>query len=206
MTDGSGVRCDIVLTGLGGQGVVMAAIMLAEAALRDGLMVKQGELHGMSQRGGDVQATLRISDAPVAAGLVPMGGASLVLGLEPVEALRSVPYLSPGGTLVSSTTPVANIPDYPDADELLQALRRLPDVVLVDAGALAREAGSGRAVNVVVLGAAAELLPLSAETLEGVIVDAFRPRGEKLVRINLRAFQAGRTAAGASVGADAGAG
>lgn len=190
-----GIRCDVVLAGVGGQGVLSAAGILAEAALREGLTVRQGEIHGMSQRGGAVRATLRMADSPVPTDLVGRGGAHLVLGLEPVEALRNLDYLSPGGTLVTSTTPFANIPDYPDEEALQAALNEVPGAVLVDGGALAREAGHGRAENVVMLGAACLLLPVSAETLWAVVEDAFRPRGEKLVDTNLRAFEAGRAAA-----------
>lgn len=190
-------RYDVVIVGVGGQGVLVAAGILAEAALRDGLTVRQGEIHGMSQRGGSVQATLRMAGGPVLSDVVPRGDAFLLLGLEPLEALRNVSFLSPDGWLVSTLTPFTNIDDYPDPVALRQALERVPRGVLVDAGPLARRAGSVKAENVVVLGAAAHLLPVSPEAIEEVITDGFRSRGAKLVQTNLRAFEAGRALVGA---------
>lgn len=189
------MKADIIVAGVGGQGVISAAGIVAEAARREGLTLKQGELHGMSQRGGAVQATLRLADGPVESELIPRGGADLIVSLEPLESLRYLEYLSPGGTVVSSTTPFQNIPDYPDLERVLGELRTLPRVLLLDAGALAREAGSGRADNVVVVGAAAHLLPVSPDTLLECIEDLFRSKGERIVDVNRKAFAAGREAA-----------
>lgn len=189
------MKFDIVLAGVGGQGVLTAAAILAETGRRAGLHVKQGEIHGMSQRGGAVSANLRMSDRPVASDLIPRAAATMILSLEPVEALRWVGYLAPHGVVVSSSSPVRNVPDYPELSEVLAALARLPHSVVVDAQPLARTAGSGRADNVVMLGAAAGFLPFPSEALQECVTDFFAPKGEKLVELNRRAFEAGKSAA-----------
>lgn len=189
------MRADIVLAGVGGQGVLTAAGILAEAARRAGFTVKQGEIHGMSQRGGAVTANLRMADGPVASDLIPRGRASMILSLEPLEALRWLPYLSYSGVMVTSSNAVENIPDYPPMSEVLLALGRLPQAVVVDADPLARAAGSGHANNVVMLGAAAGFLPFRPSLLRGVVGELFGARSERLRDVNLKAFDAGQAAA-----------
>lgn len=188
------MKFDIVLAGVGGQGVLSVSAVIASAALDEGLDVKQSEVHGMSQRGGAVQANLRLSDRPIASDLIPSGGAALVLSMEPLESLRYLDRLSPDGTVITSVNPVANIPDYPPLDEVLAALRRLPRAVLIDSDKLAREAGSVRATNMVIVGAASRVLPLDPASLERFIARRFASKGEKVVELNLRAFRAGREA------------
>jgi indolepyruvate ferredoxin oxidoreductase beta subunit len=189
------VKFDIVLAGVGGQGVLSVSAVIASAALSSGLQVKQSETHGMSQRGGAVSAHLRLSDRPIASDLVPLGAASLVLSMEPLESLRYVSYLSPDGAVVTATAPVENIGDYPPVDEVLDAVRRLPRSLLVDAEALARRAGSIRAVNMVMVGAASDTLPVPVEAVERQIEARFLPKGARVVEMNLAAFRAGREAA-----------
>ncbi len=188
------MTCDIVLAGVGGQGVLSVSAVIASAALAHGLQVKQSEVHGMAQRGGAVSANLRLSDRAIASELVPRGCASLLLAMEPLESLRYFPFLSPTGTVVAATTPVENIPDYPPLESVLDAIRTAPHAVLVDATRLAREAGSMRAVNMVMVGAASNLLPLGADALEHEITRRFERKGAAIVEQNLRAFRAGRTA------------
>ena len=188
------MKHDLVLAGVGGQGVLSVAAILAEAARRHGLVVRQGEVHGMSQRGGAVQASLRLADAPIEGDLVPRGGADMVLGVEPVEALRYLDYLAPGGRLVTAADPYENVPDYPPVEAVLAAVRAVPGAVLVEAGELARRAGSGRTANVVMVGAASAFLPIPAEVIEGCIVEGFAAKGERVVEANRRAFALGRAA------------
>ena len=190
------MKYDMILAGVGGQGVLSVSAIIASSAMKEGLHVKQSEVHGMSQRGGAVVANLRISDQPIASDLIPRGTASMILSMEPLESLRYIDYLSPDGYLITSTNPVVNIPDYPDLDELLQKIRSLPHVKLVDAEKLARQAGSGRATNMVMVGAASSLLPVKMETVEQFIRDIFERKGEKVVEINLKAFRLGREAGG----------
>ena len=189
------MKFDILLAGVGGQGVLSLSSIIAWSAMREGLHVTQSELHGMSQRGGAVVAHLRMGDAPVASSLVPRGAASLIIGLEPLEALRYLRYLAPTGAVVTARAPVQNIPDYPPIDQLLQQIRLLPDAVLVDADRLARAAGLARATNMVLAGAASHRLPLQGRTMERFIVSHFERKGPKVVQQNLAAFNAGREAA-----------
>lgn len=189
------MRFDIILAGVGGQGVLSVSAVIAAAAMQQGLHVKQSEVHGMSQRGGAVLAHLRLGDRPIASDLVPRGRASLILSMEPLESLRYLEFLSPEGTVITSVNPVKNITDYPPLDEVLGRVRRLPHAVLVDGEKLAKAAGSHRATNMVLVGAASEVLPLEASALERCIADRFAAKGAKTVDTNLAAFRAGREAA-----------
>ena len=190
------MKRDVLLAGVGGQGVLSVAAVLAEAARREGLVVHQGEVHGMSQRGGAVQASLRLADGAIDGDLVARGAADLILGMEPVEALRFLEYLAPGGRLVTAADPHVNVPDYPPIEEVLAAVRSVPGSVVVEAAALAREAGSGRVANVVMVGAASVFLPLQPEVIEACLRDGFAAKGERVVEANLRAFVLGRAAVG----------
>jgi indolepyruvate ferredoxin oxidoreductase, beta subunit len=186
------MKFDIVLAGVGGQGVLSLSGIIAAGALDAGLFVKQSEVHGMAQRGGAVTAHLRLSDAPIASDLVPLGAASMIISLEPVESLRYLEYLSPGGTVVTATQPVANVDDYPRVDELLESIRSLPRAFLVDAAALARRAGLAQATNMVMAGAAARWLPLPPSAIERCIEQRFARKGASVVQKNLAAFRAGQ--------------
>ena len=189
------MKFDMVLAGVGGQGGLSAAVLVARAAMAAGLHVKQSEVHGMAQRGGEVVAHLRISDSEVQSPTVPFGCADLLLSFEPLEALRYLPWLSAdSGCSVSAIAPVRNIPDYPDIESVLAALRGLPRTRLLDADTLAKEAGSARSANVALLGAAASLLPVSPEAIEREIRAYFGRKGEQVVQANLGAFAAGRRA------------
>lgn len=189
------MKYDIILAGVGGQGVLSVSGIIAAAAMEEGLAVKQSEVHGMSQRGGAVLANLRMATGAVASDLVPLGAASMILSMEPLESLRYLQFLSPQGTVVTSTDPVRNIADYPDLERLLEAIRALPRSVLVDGDKVARRAGSARAANMALVGAASSMLPLKPETLERCITRRFAAKGETVVALNLRAFQAGRESA-----------
>jgi indolepyruvate ferredoxin oxidoreductase beta subunit len=149
----------------------------------------------MSQRGGGVVTNLRLSDQPIASDLIARGTASMILSIEPLEGLRYLDYLSPDGTLVSSTNPVVNIPDYPELNTLLETIRTLPHSVLVDGEEIARRSGSTRATNMVMVGAASPLLPVPPETIERFIQKSFGSKGERAVEANVKAFRAGREAA-----------
>ncbi|MBP6716487.1 MAG: indolepyruvate oxidoreductase subunit beta [Acidobacteria bacterium] len=189
------MKFDIILAGVGGQGVLSLAGIIASAALDDGLSVKQSEIHGMSQRGGAVFAHLRLADAPIASDLVALGSASMVLCMEPLESMRYLEYLSPTGTVITATEPVSNMRNYPPIDEVLAAIRRLPHAIPVDAAGLAKRAGLAQATNCVLAGAAAPLLPIQAGTLERGIRQRFQRKGQEIVDQNLAAFRAGQEAA-----------
>jgi len=183
---------DIILAGVGGQGILSIAYVIDNAALNDGLQFKQAEVHGMAQRGGAVQSHLRISDEPVFSDLIPRGKVDLLLSVEPLETLRYIDFLSPDGVIVTSRSPHVNIPDYPDLEDVLRVVRKTPKSVIVDSKALAEEAGSSRSQNMVMLGAASPFLRLKEESLIAYIKALFLSRGEKLVDINLKAFTLGQ--------------
>lgn len=189
------MKFDILLAGVGGQGVLSLSSIIASAALDEGLFVKQSEVHGMAQRGGAVTAHLRLSDRPIESDIVPLGTASLVLSLEPLESLRYLDWLAPDGAVVTAMQPVANIDSYPALDELSAVIQRLPKAVLVDAAGIARRAGLAQATNMVMAGAAAPLLPLRAETIERAVRARFARKGTAVIDQNLAAFRAGQEVA-----------
>ena len=183
---------DIILAGVGGQGVLSLANIIASAGLADRLHVKQSEVHGMSQRGGAVLAHLRLADQPIESDLIPLGGASMVLAMEPLESLRYLEYLSPSGTVITATEPITNMRAYPPIDDVIAAIRKLPHAVLVDASGLAKKAGLAQATNCVLAGAAAPLLPIRTGLIEHGIRTRFERKGAKVVEQNLAAFRAGQ--------------
>ena len=185
---------NIILAGVGGQGILSIAYVLDNAALDAGFHFKQAEVHGMSQRGGAVQSNLRYADHPIRSDLIPRGKADLILAVEPLEVMRYWHYLAVDGWVVSSTTPYVNIPDYPDPDALLRRLASFGRSVLVDSAAIARAAGNLRAQNMVVVGAASPLLDFDEETLLKYVEMLFEAKGQKIVDVNMRAYRLGRAA------------
>lgn len=189
------MKVDIALAGVGGQGVVSLGLVLASCARAEGLEVKMAEVHGMAQRGGSVHATLRMSDEPIHGALIPRGDTDLVLATEPLEALRYAHELAPDGKLLSAADPHENIPDYPDLESLLARLRKIPGALVIEARRLAGKAGTAKAANVVMAGAASLVLPIRFETFESQVRRIFENKGERMVEINVKAFQGGREAA-----------
>jgi indolepyruvate ferredoxin oxidoreductase beta subunit len=189
------MKQDIILAGVGGQGILSIAFVIDNAALKQGLEFKQAEVHGMAQRGGAVQSHLRISDRPVFSDLIPKGAADMILSVEPMECLRYLDYLTPDGIAVTSRSPFVNIPDYPDMAKVLGVLETVANKVLVDSDELAKEAGSPKTQNIVMLGAASPHLILEEANLKEFIRVLFAPRGEKMVDMNLKAFDLGRSRA-----------
>lgn len=186
------MKTDIKLAGVGGQGILSIATVLGEAATAAGLHLKQAEVHGMSQRGGDVQSDLRLSTDPICSDQIPLGGADLILSMEPMEALRYLPYLAPDGAVVTSSKPFVNIPNYPDEAALLAELDALPKVTRMDIDTAAKALQAPRSANMVLLGMAARHIGILApETLRSAIRTVFARKGEKVVEDNLKAFDAG---------------
>ncbi len=186
------MKTDIILAGVGGQGILSIATILGGAALKENLYIKQAEVHGMSQRGGDVQSNLRLSSSPIASDLIPLGKADLIVSLEPMEALRYVQYLSPTGWIVTNTVPFVNIENYPEEKDVAAELNKTGHVVAFDMDAMAKEVAIPRASNMVLLGAASPFVELDAAKIEDALAAIFASKGENVVKTNLRAFRAGR--------------
>lgn len=189
------MKRDILLSGVGGQGILSIAAVIGEAAVHQNLYMKQAEVHGMSQRGGDVQSNLRISDKPIFSDLISRGKADLVISLEPMEGLRYAGWLSESGWLVTSSTPFINIVDYPSEEDLQKALDKVPKKIVLDVDSIAKEIGSSRVSNIVMLGAATPFLGISYKEIEDGIRRIFKRKGEAVIELNLKALAAGKEVA-----------
>ena len=185
------MKKDIILSGVGGQGILSIAAVIGEAALKEGWYMKQSEVHGMSQRGGDVQSNLRLSDKPIASDLIPLGQADLIISLEPMESLRYLPYLKQDGWLITNVQPFINIPDYPDADKIIKEIEKLPNKVILDIETIAKEVGSARVANMVMLGAATPFLGIDYNKIADGIRSIFARKSDEIIGLNLKALQAG---------------
>lgn len=186
------MNINIILAGVGGQGILTIANVLGMAALEQGLYLKQAEVHGMSQRGGDVQSNLRISSGPIHSDLIPLGSADIIISMEPMEALRYMPYLKPGGAVVTNITPFVNIPEYPSDESIGQAYSALKcKTIRLDADALAKEAGSPRSANIVLLGASIPFLGMEQNSIEDAVKHRFESKGTAVADANLKALRLG---------------
>jgi indolepyruvate ferredoxin oxidoreductase beta subunit len=185
------MKYDIIVAGVGGQGVLSISAVIAASAMNAGLQVKQSEEHGMAQRGGAVVSHLRLADSPIHSDLVPQAGADLIISMEPLESLRYLNYLSSGGKVLTAGDPVVNFPGYPDVEKTVDALNSLPNATIIDAAKLSRQAGSGRATNMVMVGAATPSLPIEAQFIEEHIREAFERKGPKVLEVNLDAYRLG---------------
>lgn len=186
------MKKDIILAGVGGQGILSIAATIGTAALDMGLHLKQAEVHGMSQRGGDVQSNLRISDKEIASDLIPKGKADMIISVEPMESLRYLPMLSPEGWLITNITPYVNIRNYPALEKVMAEIEKLPRHIALDADQMAKDLGSARSANMVILGAASPHLGISAEKFEQAITKIFIRKGQEIVDVNINCFRAGK--------------
>jgi len=189
------MKQDIVLAGVGGQGILTIAYIIDYAAQQSGLHFKQAEVHGMSQRGGAVQSHVRLSDQDIFSDLIPKASADLILSVEPLEALRYMDFLSPEGMIVVSCNPYVNIPDYPDLDKVLDTLKQTRNHIIVDSKKLSRNAGSPKAQNMVMLGTASRFMIIEEKALVQSIKEFFKTKGRKIVDMNIKAFRLGKEAA-----------
>lgn len=186
------MKRDIILAGVGGQGILSIATVIGDAALNEGLYLKQAEVHGMSQRGGDVQSNLRLSSEPIYSDLIPKGGADIIISLEPMEALRYLPYLKEDGWIVTSSKPFVNIPNYPDIEDVLAHVKAIKNHIMIDVETLAKEAGApAQAANMVLLGAAIPMLGIDHDKIVEGVKRIFARKGEAIVAANLAAIEAG---------------
>ena len=189
------MKTDIIIAGVGGQGILTIAATIGTAALENNLHLKQSEVHGMSQRGGDVQANLRISDKPIASDLIAKGGAEVIIAVEPMESLRYLPFLSKDGWLVTSSNTFENIKDYPDSEEILKKVKSVKNHIVLDADAMAKDIKSRRSSNIIMLGAASHFINMDFKDLEKAIATIFGRKGEDVVNVNIKALNVGREAA-----------
>lgn len=186
------MKIDIILAGVGGQGILSIATTIGYAAVKNGLYLKQAEVHGMSQRGGDVQSNLRISDQEIFSDLIPKGKADLIISVEPMEALRYLPLLSANGWVITNDEAFNNIPNYPEMSDIMSELGKLPRKIVINADQIAKDLGSPRSANMVILGAASPFLDMDYNNLEDAITAQFIRKGQDVVDVNIAALRAGR--------------
>ena len=186
------MKTDIILAGVGGQGILSIASCIGVAAMYENLYVKQSELHGMSQRGGAVQSHFRLSDKPVYSDQIPLGQADIILSVEPMEALRYLPWLNKDGMVVTDSTPFINIPNYPEPENVTAEIKKLKKHVLVDANSLAAQIKSPKSANIVMLGAASKYLQVSFKSLENALEEIFKTKGAAVIDVNKQALNLGK--------------
>ncbi|MCF6184669.1 MAG: indolepyruvate oxidoreductase subunit beta [Bacteroidales bacterium] len=186
------MKADIILSGVGGQGILSIAATLGTAALQEGLNMKQSEVHGMSQRGGDVSSNMRISDKPIASDLIAKGKADVILSVEPMESLRFISYLKPDGWLITNSKPFKNIAVYPDIEDIYKEIRKIKNHIIVNADEIAAELKSLRSSNIVMLGAATPFLEINFESLKKSLQSIFENKGQDVVDKNIAALEKGR--------------
>lgn len=189
------MKTDIILAGVGGQGILSIAATVGTAAVDNGIYVKQAEVHGMSQRGGDVQSHFRLDSNPIDSDLIPKGSCDIILSVEPMESLRYVEFLSPNGWIITNSTPFVNIPNYPEIEDVIAKIKERKNSIVLDADKIAREVKSPRSSNIVVLGAATPFIDMPMSAFEKAIETIFGRKGEKIVNANIAALRAGRAIA-----------
>ncbi|MCK4569389.1 MAG: indolepyruvate oxidoreductase subunit beta [Bacteroidales bacterium] len=194
------MKKDIILAGVGGQGILSIAAIIGTAALGKGLYLKQAEVHGMSQRGGDVHSNLRLSDKPVASDLIPGGQADMIIAVEPMESLRYVSMLAENGWLITNSTPHVNIKNYPELDDIIKEIRSLPQHIIIDADEIAKDLGNKRAANMVILGAALPFIGMETQIFHDAVRTIFGRKGEEIVKLNIDALKAGYDFAVSAIG------
>jgi indolepyruvate ferredoxin oxidoreductase beta subunit len=186
------MKIDIILAGVGGQGILSIATVIGTAAVKQGLYLKQAEVHGMSQRGGDVQSNLRLADHEIASDLIPFGKADLIISIEPMESLRYLPVLGEEGWLITNDQPFVNIPNYPAEEAVRAELDKLPRKIVISADKIAKDLGSARSANMVILGAASPFINMDFSLLEDAVREIFARKGQDIVDVNLACLRAGR--------------
>ncbi len=187
---------NVILAGVGGQGVLTLAAIIDHAAMQSGLLIKQAEVHGMSQRGGAVQSHLRISNKEIYSDLIPKGKADLILSLELMEALRYIPYLDDDGIIITATETVQNIADYPEEELIKEKIKNSGfKHIFVDARKTAIEAGSAKAENVVLVGLASKFIGIDKKQFQKSLKELFADKGKDIIALNLKAFDLGEALA-----------
>lgn len=186
------MNTNIILSGVGGQGILTIAAVLDTAALSQDLYIKQSEVHGMSQRGGAVQSHVRISDSEIYSDLIPFGKADIILSVEPMELLRYIPYLKKDGWLVTDSNTFVNITNYPEKHDLYKQIKSHSNHIILNATEEAKKLGNSKAANMILLGATSSLFPLSEESILDAIKKLFSHKSEKIIKLNIEAFETGK--------------
>ena len=186
------MKSDIILSGVGGQGILSIAATIGTASIIDDLYIKQSEVHGMSQRGGAVLSNLRISDKPVASDLIPKGQADIIISVEPMESLRYLTYLKKDGWLITNSKPFNNISNYPDLEKIFDEIRKIKNHIIIDADKAAKDLKSARSSNIVMLGAATPYINIPIESLKKALQQIFGRKGQEIVDKNIEALEKGR--------------
>lgn len=189
------MKTNIILSGVGGQGILTIAAVLDTAALSENLFIKQSEVHGMSQRGGAVQSHVRISDKEIFSDLIPKGQADLILSVEPMELLRYTPFLKKDGWLVTDSESFINTDNYPEKNDLFEQIKKHQNHVIVNATEIAKAIGNSKVANMVLLGAASAIIPLSETSLIEAIKKLFQHKSERIINLNIEAFFEGKKVA-----------
>ena len=189
------MKKDIILAGVGGQGILTIATIIGDAATAAGLNLKQAEVHGMSQRGGDVQSNLRLSTDTIYSDLIKEGAADMIISMEPMEAMRYLSYLNKEGWIITSSNTFKNIPNYPEEEQLNEELNSLSNVMTLAIEDVAKENSMPKSANVILLGMAARYIEiLTPEQLRESIGRVFASKGAKVVEMNQQAFDLGLNA------------
>jgi indolepyruvate ferredoxin oxidoreductase, beta subunit len=186
------MKTDIILAGVGGQGILSIAATIGTAALQQGLYMKQSEVHGMSQRGGDVSSNMRVSSNPIDSDLIPRGKTDVIISVEPMESLRYISWLKPDGWLITNANPFDNIPNYPDISEIYKEIRKIKNHVIIDADEMAKGIKSSRSSNMIMLGAASPFIDMPFDTLKKAVESIFAGKGKEIVDKNIEALELGR--------------
>lgn len=182
----------LVVAGVGGQGALTIAQIILGAAWMDGYHVLQSEVHGMSQRGGEVSAHIIFSKDPVMSPTIEEGDADLLLGLEPLETLRHLTYLKKEANIITSITTIENMENYPTSKKILNLLKSIDGVIMIDSDLIAEEIHFSHGGNITLLGYASNYLPVNGEVWDKAIKERFKNKGNKIVDKNLLAFKTGK--------------
>ena len=182
----------VIVAGVGGQGAITLAQLVLGAAWKSGFFVHQSEVHGMSQRGGSVNAHILFDKKEVSSPVVMEGAGNLLIGMEPLETLRYLSLLRKDAEVVSSVIPIKNMAEYPDVDKILSELKSVPGVTLVDTDKYSKELSNKKAGNIILLGIASKHMPISKKMWHEVIKERFEGKGEKIIDKNIEAFEFGR--------------
>lgn len=182
----------VIVAGVGGQGAITVSQLILGAAWKSGYYTLQSEVHGMSQRGGSVNAQILFDKKEVTSPVIMEGRGDLLIGLEPLETLRYLNLLDEGAFVISSVSPIKNMMTYPEIGKIIAELKKIPGVLLIDTEKLSVELDNKNAGNMILLGVASKHLPFEDNTWYEVINERFEGKSEVLIKKNIEAFEYGK--------------